>query len=164
MTLLPRVSALTRERVARELDSTGPIAVGIEAGARLKDENPELLDIASRCARDAGDATKVMVGFGAFYWSLSLEARAAVRNPALAALPRVSPRSRDVLVDEIDDKGPARFAADAIDHMEEHNPELLQMADNFSSRHAAYPQVMQGFCLLYRALVIQSAADRYQAH
>jgi hypothetical protein len=164
MILLPRVSALTRERIARELDSTGPGAIGVETAIRLKDENPELLDMAGRCARDVDDAKKAMVGFGAFYWSLTLEARSAVQHPALAALPRVSSRSRDMLVSEINDKGPERFAADAIDHMEEHNPELLQMAHNFSSRHAAYPQIMQGFCLIYKALVIQSTADRHRPH
>ncbi|HTJ58877.1 MAG TPA: hypothetical protein VL418_15130 [Devosiaceae bacterium] len=164
MTLLPRVIELTRERLAREFDDIGPCALSAQAATLLDAENPELLDIARRCARDTGEADEVMVGFGAFYRLLILEARTISTHPAFAALPKVSPESRDALVHQIDAKGPERFTAEALDHMHQHNPELLQMAHNFASRFSTYPEVMQGFCLIYKALVIQSVADRRSLH
>jgi hypothetical protein len=164
MNLLPRVTELTRERLARELDDLGPAAVAAEATLHLREENPELLEMAKRCARDTGNAEKTMIGLSAFYRLLRLEAGSSAAHPAFAALPRVSPESRDVLVGQIDDDGAERFTSDAVEHMDEHNPELLQMAHNFAARYPAYLEVMQGFCLMYKALVIQSAADRNRLH
>ncbi|HTJ57195.1 MAG TPA: hypothetical protein VL418_06490 [Devosiaceae bacterium] len=164
MTLLPRVTELTRERLARELDNIGPTAIAAEAAILLGEENPELLDMARRCAGDSGDATRVMVGFGAFYRLLTLEARTAASHPAFAALPRVSAESRNLLVHQIDAKGAERFTTDTLEHMQTHNPELLQMAHSFAARLEAYIVVMQGFCLIYEALIIQSVADRRRLH
>lgn len=164
MSLLPRVTELTRQRIARELDDVGPAAIASEAVARLSAENPELLDMAQRWARDTGDADQAMVGLGAFYRLLTLEARLAAAHPALADLPRVSPPTRDLLVDRIEDEGEQRFTTDTVEHMHEHNPQLLQMAHSFASDRPVYLQAMQGFCLIYAALVAQSSADRVRLH
>ena len=44
------------------------------------------------------------------------------------------------------------------------NPELLQMAHYFASAQDNYLEVMQGFALLYTALLMQSEADRLSVH
>jgi hypothetical protein len=49
---------------------------------------------------------------------------------------------------------------DHIDELERHNPGLLQMAHNFASNQRDYLGVMQGFALLWAALIAQSVADR----
>ncbi len=38
------------------------------------------------------------------------------------------------------------------------------MAHNFASLHADYLRLMQGFGLLYKSLVVQSAAERRLLH
>jgi hypothetical protein len=52
MSLLPRVSELTRERVHRQMDDLGPAACTEENLDRPRHENPELLQIARKCAAD----------------------------------------------------------------------------------------------------------------
>src|SRR6266404_3745025 len=44
------------------------------------------------------------------------------------------------------------------------NPELLQMAHYFASAQDNYLGVMQGFALLYTALLMQSEADSLSVH
>jgi hypothetical protein len=73
-------------------------------------------------------------------------------------LPRVTLVTRDR--EEIDEKGTEIFTMECIRDIEETNPELLQMVHNFTSRHIDCLGVMEGFVLLYRALAIQSSADR----
>ena len=48
MSVLPRVTELTRERISREFDDLGPDACMAEIQADLRQHNPELLDMASR--------------------------------------------------------------------------------------------------------------------
>ena len=50
MSVLPRVTELTRERISREFDDLGPDACMAEIKADLRQHNPELLDMASRWA------------------------------------------------------------------------------------------------------------------
>ena len=56
------------------------------------------------------------------------------------------------------------FTRRTIEDLERTNPELLQMAHGFASRHEEYLLVMQGFALLYRSLLVQSGADRKYLH
>jgi len=157
MSMLPRATALTRERIAREFDRRGPDVCLAEISEDLKQNNPELLDIISKCAIDLGDRSKVMQGLGMFYRLLITQSWADVGKSFSSPLPRVTPETRDLIVRQIDEKGTKDFTRECL---EESNPELLQMAHNFASRHRDYLGVMQGFGLLYKALVLQSSADK----
>jgi acyl carrier protein phosphodiesterase len=72
--------------------------------------------------------------------------------------------TRAALVAEIDQRGTEAFIRDAVQAMEDSNPELLQMAHNFALEQENYAGIMQGFALLYAALLKQSAADRLTVH
>lgn len=161
MTFLPRVTEKARELVAREFDARGPNVCMIEILEHLQQHNPELLDIAAKWAADLGNGEKAMLGFGMFY-------RLLVPTPPatgiLSPLPRVSEQTRAQLVREIDHKGAGDFTLDAITDLEARNPELLQAAHNFASGTGDYLQAMQGFALVYRALVVQSRAERERPH
>jgi hypothetical protein len=66
---------LTRERVAREFDDRGPEVCRTEITLDLEN-NPELLDMAARGARDVGNFARVMTWFCMFYRVLTSQARA----------------------------------------------------------------------------------------
>jgi hypothetical protein len=167
MSALPRVAEHTREQICREFDDLGPAACVQGIIRNLAADNPELLDMARKCANDVGTPAQIMVGFGMFYRLLIAQATAAL-DPLpeardglrLNPLPRVTPQTRAMVVTTIDRKGAEAFTRDAIAELERNNPELLQMAHDFASRHGNYLGVMQGFALLYASLVAQSAADR----
>ena len=148
----------TRERISREFDNLGPDACVADIAAAMRRHNPELLDMAQRCAADQGAGQDPMVGLAMFYRLLVAEAAAEF------ALPRVSPATRDGIVSEIDDKGAERFTFETLDEMGRANPELLQMAHGFASRQRSYLGMMQGFALIYATLSAQSAADRVGMH
>lgn len=152
------MSESTRERISREFDNLGPDACVTEIAAAMRSHNPELLDMAQRCAADLRAAHEPMIGLAMFYRLLVAEARAEL------ALPRVSPATRDAIVREIEKKGTEGFTFDALDEMERANPELLQMAHGFASRQRSYLGMMQGFALIYAALAAQTAADRAGMH
>lgn len=162
MSLLPRVTELTRERVYRQMDDVGPGACTEDMIGCLRRENPELLDIARKCAADVGDAERVMTGLGMFYALLLAEMPASAR--LLHPLPRVTGETRDEIVRAIDAGGVSAFIEAAIDEMERTNPELLQVAHDRSSAHRDYAGLMQGFALVHRCLVVQSMADRASAN
>jgi hypothetical protein len=164
MPSLPRVTELTRERISREFDDVGPEACLAGITRELREHNPELLDIASKCAADVGDADRVMIGFGMFYRLLIAAAPAVAKSAGLSSLPRVTGETRDRVVAQIDSVGPEDFTQRSIEVLDQSNPELLQMAHNFASRHRDYLGVMQGFALLYRSLMIQAASDRTHLH
>ncbi len=171
MSWLPRVAEQTRERISREFDNLGPDACLSEIARDLRANNPELLDMAAKCARDVGNQAQVMVGFGMFYRLLVAQSSAAVPPApqaggarALDALPRVTPQTRDLVVKQIERQGSETFTRRSIEELERGNPELLQMAHNFSSRHKDYLGTMQGFALLYACLATQAAADRASLH
>ena len=56
MSVLPRVTELTRERISREFDDLGPDACMAEIKADLRQHNPELLDMAFRWAGEGSEA------------------------------------------------------------------------------------------------------------
>jgi hypothetical protein len=155
---LPRVTESTRERISREFDNLGPDACVMEIAAAMGRHNPELLDMAQRCAADLRAAHEPMVGLAMFYRLLVAEASAEL------ALPRVSRATREAIVRDIDEKGAEGFTFEAIEEMERANPQLLQMAHGFASRQRSYLGMMQGFALIYAALAAQTAADRAGMH
>lgn len=158
MSTLPRVTESTRERVSREFDNLGPEACVDEITAAMRRNNPELLDMASRCARDIGEPEEIMIGFAMLYRLLAAEAAGDF------ALPHVAAQTRARLVQEIDEKGAETFTREAIAEMERGNPELLQMAHRFAGRQKNYLATMQGLALVYASLVAQASADRAGAH
>ena len=171
MSTLPRVAESTREQIAREFDDLGPDACIAEISEHLRDKNPEWLYMAAKCAGDVGDAQRIMAGFCMFYRLLF--AQVAPSHPLTAAsgvpvgltpLPRVTAATRAALVAEIDERGTEAFIRDAIQQLEDSNPELLQMAHYFASEHENYAGIMQGFALLYAALHKQSGSDRLSMH
>jgi hypothetical protein len=164
MSVLPRVTELTRERISREFDDLGPDACMAEIKMDLRQHNPELLDMASRWAGVGGEATNLMTAFGMFYRLLAAEARAPLGSAALNPLPRVSAEVRDTIVKRIDRTGDETFTREAIDNLEVVNPELLQMAHGYASRRPDYGRTMQGFALLHEALLMQSRRDRASRH
>jgi hypothetical protein len=168
---LPRVTALTRERLSREFDDRGPEACRTEIIADLDVNNPELLDIASRCARDVGDPERILTGFCMFYRLLTVEARAALGTSSgagerqqLPLLPRVSAETRADIVRRIDAVGSHEFTREAVAELERNNPELLVMAHNFAENQSDYGGVMQGFALLYACLLAEAAKERGVLH
>jgi hypothetical protein len=169
--LLPRVTESTRERIAREFDNLGPPACVAEITENLRLGNPEILDMAQRCASDLGDPAAIMVGFAMLYRLLGAEAstapKRALQRPAvlqLDPLPRVTAGTRQRVLRQIDEKGAEAFTHDALAEMERGNPELLQMAHHFASRQRAYLPVMQGLALVYASLAAQAEADRASFH
>jgi hypothetical protein len=130
----------------------------VEIADDLKQHNPEVLDMISRCAADLGSTVKQ--GLGMFYRLLIVQSWTDVGRPLSNPLPRVASETRDLIVREIDDKGTEAFTMECIEDLEATNPELLQAAHSYASRHRDYLAVMQGFALLYRALVLQTSADK----
>jgi hypothetical protein len=164
MSVLPRVTELTRERIAREFDDIGPEPCLAAIRADLEQHNPELLDMASRWAAELGALRPLMTGFGMFYRLLTAEARAPLHPGPLSPLPRVSHETRDLILARIDEVGGDVFAQEAIDALAATNPELMQMAHAFASHQRDYLRTMQGFALLHQALLIQSVSDRSNRH
>ena len=171
MSALPRVSGLTWERTAREFDDRGPEVCCMEITLDLRENNPELLDMAARCARDVGDPVRIMRGFCMFYRLLTAEARAAPGasrdlgdRQKLSLVPRVSPATRAAIVKRIDAIGSKEFTREAVVALEANNPELLLMAHNFSEDQADYGGVMQGFALLYACLLAEATQERGVLH
>jgi hypothetical protein len=171
MSSLPRVAALTRERIAREFDDRGPEVCRTEIILDLEANNPEVLDMAARCARDVGDFTRIMTGFCLFYRLLTSQARAALDTShevagtrQLSLLPRVSTETRTEIVKRIDAVGPQEFTRETLAELERNNPELLVMAHNFAEDQADYLGVMQGFALLFACLSAEAARERGILH
>ena len=172
MSALPRVAESTREQIAREFDDLGPDACIAEISEHLRDNNPEWLYMAAKCAGDVGDARRIMGGFRRFYRLLIAQVRPRLHGLTAASgvsvglnpLPRVTEMTRASLVAEIDQRGTEAFIRDAIQELADSNPELLQMAHYFASEHGNYAGIMQGFALLYAALLEQSTADRLSVH
>ena len=171
MSALPRVAESTREQIAREFDDLGPDACIAEITVHLREYNPEWLYMATKCAGDASDPKRIIGGFCMFYRLLMAQASPdhpltntlgslALLNP----LPRVTEHTRAAIVAAIVGSSPEAFVNDAILQLEGGNPELLQMADFFASAHENYSGTMQGFALLYTALLIQSKTDRLSVH
>ena len=114
MSVLPRVTKVTRERISREFDELGPEVCMSKIEADLRQHNPELLDMASRWA---GETPGLMTAFGMFYRLLAAEARAPLSVSDLNPLPRVSPEVRDSIVERIDRTGGETFTREAVDNL-----------------------------------------------
>jgi hypothetical protein len=164
MSWLPRVVEATRERVSREFDNLGPDACLAEIAEALRQHNPEILDMAQKCARDVGNDDQVMVGFAMFYRLLVAQLPKASAQAHGEVLPRVTPATRSRVASRIAEQGAEAFTRNTIEHLTQHNPELLAMAHQFASRHPDYLGTMQGFALVYAALVAQANTDRSSAH
>ena len=158
------VTPLVRERIAREYDDRGPEICTAEVVADLKQNNPELLEMATKCAASLADTPRIMMGFGMFYRLMLAPAVPESEHSLLSPLPRVSPGIRDQIVCQIDEMGTEPFIMSIVEDLEQTNPELLQMAHEFASRQPDYLPLMQGFALLYKSLVDQAAADRAAVH
>jgi hypothetical protein len=171
MATLPRVESTTWERISREFDERGPEVCRAETVRELEMDNPEILDMARRCARDVGDFDRIMNGFCMFYRLLSVEARAEMSAPersmvhhAMSVLPRVSPAARASVAERIERVGFAQFTRDTILVLERDNPELLRMGDSFAENQPDYAGVMQGFALLYASLCTEGLLQRGPLH
>ena len=171
MSTLPLVAESTREQIAREFDDLGPDACIAEITAHLREHNPEWLYMATKCAGDAGDPKCIIGGFCMFYRLLIAQAspdhpltKTAGAPAILNPLPRVTEQTRATIVAAIVGSSPESFVNDAMLQLEVGNPELLQMAHFFASAHENYSGTMQGFALLYTALLIQSNTDRLSVH
>jgi hypothetical protein len=171
MSSLPRVGSVTRERVAREFDDRGPDVCRTEIILELEANNPEVLDMASRCARDVGNFERIMTGFCIFYRLLTAAARAALRTSPdgggaqlLTLLPRVSAATRARIVGRIEVLGSQQFTQAALGELEHNNPELLSMAHNFAAAEYDYAGVMQGFALLFACLAAEAEQERGVLH
>jgi hypothetical protein len=130
----------------------------------LRQNNPEVLDMAIKCATTHGDYSRVMQGFGMFYRLILAPSVPDSGRTLLNPLPRITPQTRDLIVAQIDELGPEVFTTNGIEELEKQNPELLQMAHNFASAQPGYLTVMQGLVLVYKALADQAAADRTLLH
>src|SRR6267143_1534905 len=98
MSLLPRITEKARELLSREFDARGPDVCLAEVIEHLEQHNPEVLDMAAKCAADLENPAKVMVGFGAFYRLLVGSLPAIANARVLSPLPRVSAETRARLV------------------------------------------------------------------
>ncbi len=168
MSSIPRVAEATRERISRELDDLGPDACVAQITESIRSNNPELLDMAMKWARDLGSPQELMLGFCVFYRLLVAQAHHGAERPAgrslLDPLPRVTPQTRALIASQIDEQGTEDFTRASIEQLERSNPQLLQLAHRFAARHADYLRTMQGFTLIYACLVAQLSADRTYAH
>ena len=165
MSMLPRVTDPTRERISREFDSLGPDVCMADIRRDLDRHNPQLLDMAVKWAGEGKEGKKLFTAFfGMFYRLLAAEASALLESDALSPLPQVSSETRDRILARIARIGDEQFCREAIGNLEAANPELLQMAHGFASVRPDYARTMQGFALLHEALLIQSQSDRLKPH
>jgi hypothetical protein len=164
MSVLPRVTDPTRERISREFDNLGPDVCMADIRKDLDRHNPELLDMAIKWARVSNDSNRILTAFGMFYRLLTAESLAPLQSGVLSPLPRVSAETRDLIVARIDRIGDEEFTREAISNLEAANPELLQMAHAFASDQPDYAHAMQGFALLHEALLLQGKSDRRKPH
>ncbi|HEY2037336.1 MAG TPA: hypothetical protein VGG96_10005 [Steroidobacteraceae bacterium] len=164
-------STLTRERVVREFDDRGPDVCRTEITLELEATNPEVLDIATRCARDVGDFHRMMTGFCMFYRLLAAEAQGCAGEPGfeergrpISLLPRAQAATRSEVVKRIDAVGSQEFIREAVDELERHNPELLLTAHHFADDQPDYGGIIQGFALIYAVLTAEAAREQGVLH
>jgi hypothetical protein len=82
----------------------------------------------------------------------------------MASLPRVSAQTRASLVKRIDEAGSEELTRATFAELERNDPELLLMWHNFAENQTDYGGVMQGFALLYAALLAEAAQQRGALH
>jgi hypothetical protein len=114
MSMLPRVTDPTRERVSREFDNLGPEVCMVDIRKDLDRHNPQLLDMAMKWAGEGNEGKKLFTAFGMFYRLLAAEASAPLESNALSPLPQVSSETRDRIVARISWIGDEQFCREAI--------------------------------------------------
>jgi hypothetical protein len=73
----------------------------------------------------------------------------------MGMLPRVTEKARELLAREFDARGPDICMAEIVEHLEQHNPELLDMAVKWSADLANPTRAMLGFGMFYRLLMTE---------
>src|SRR6202167_1857776 len=122
MSMLPRVTDPTRERISREFDSLGPDVCMAGIRRDLDRHNPQLLDMAVKWAGEGKEGKKLFTAFGMFYRLLAAEASALLESDALSPLPQVSPEKRERVFARIARVGEAQCCGEAIGNLETANP------------------------------------------
>ena len=157
---------VTLERIYREFDRRGPEPCVAEVIADLRRNNPEFLNMAQKWIASFEDQ-RIIWYFAMFYRVLIAPIVPDSIRPTISPIPRVTAATREVIVCTIDDDGAERFTKETIDMLERNDPVLLQMVHCVATtpeRNGRYLQVMQGFALLYRSLVVQSVAEHTVLH
>src|SRR6202051_2228212 len=149
MSMMPRVTDPTRERISRECDNLGPEVCMADIRKDLDRHNPQLLDMAVKWAGEGKEGKKLFTAFGMFYRLLVAEASAPLGSEALCPLPQVSSETRDLILARISRIGDEQFCREAIGNLEAANPELLQMAHGFAAGGSAFARTMAGFGFLH---------------
>jgi hypothetical protein len=70
----------------------------------------------------------------------------------MSLLPRVTEKTRELIAREFDARGPDACMAEIIEHLERHNPELLDMAAKWGADLENPAKAMLGFGMFYRLL------------
>jgi hypothetical protein len=76
----------------------------------------------------------------------------------MSLLPRVTEKARERVAREFDARGPDVCTKEMIDHLEQHNPELLDMAVKWAADLGTPDKAMVGFSMFYRLLIVQVPA------
>jgi hypothetical protein len=76
----------------------------------------------------------------------------------MGVLPRVTEKARELLAREFDARGPDICMAEIVEHLEQHNPELLDMAVKWATDLANTDRAMLGFGMFYRLLMTEPFA------
>jgi hypothetical protein len=71
----------------------------------------------------------------------------------MSLLPRVTEKARELIAREFDARGPDACMAEIIEHLERHNPELLDMAAKWGADLENPAKAMLGFGMFYRLLI-----------
>ena len=70
----------------------------------------------------------------------------------MSLLPRITEKARELIAREFDARGPDACMAEIIEHLERHNPELLDMAAKWGADLENPAKAMLGFGMFYRLL------------
>jgi hypothetical protein len=71
----------------------------------------------------------------------------------MSLLPRVTEKTRELIAREFDARGPDVCMREVVEHLERHNPELLDMAAKWASDLGNPTKAMLAFGIFYRLLI-----------
>jgi len=71
----------------------------------------------------------------------------------MSLLPRVTEKSRELIARDFDARGPEVCMIEIIEHLERHNPELLDMAAKWAADLENPARALLGFGMFYRVLI-----------
>jgi hypothetical protein len=71
----------------------------------------------------------------------------------MSLLPRVTEKARELIAREFDARGPGVCMREIVEHLERHNPELLDMAGKWAADLANPSKAMLAFGIFYRLLI-----------